>query len=245
MMSHKKKNPGGSKGYVKIFLLAVLLLFAGTFAACGTSGQKQEAEPDTEAAILEDMEEEVLTEEQIAAAFEDELFPLDEDELELLENPTGDASLEDDEMVPLDEEELDEAGNSGLEDGDGESGQEGTSSGGIRVEADGSYTSKEEVAVYIHTYGDLPSNYITKSEAQKLGWKSSEGNLDEVAPGMSIGGDRFGNYEGMLPEEEGRTYKECDIDYEGGYRNDKRIIYSNDGLIFYTGDHYETFEQLY
>ena len=110
---------------------------------------------------------------------------------------------------------------------------------------DGSYTAKEDVALYLHLYGHLPENYLTKSEARDLGWDSYAGNLWEVAPGMSIGGDRFGNYEGLLPKEEGRTYFECDIGYEGGRRNARRIIFSNDGLIFYTEDHYETFEQLY
>ena len=113
------------------------------------------------------------------------------------------------------------------------------------VSEDGNYTAKEEVAEYIHLYGHLPSNYITKKEAKKLGWVSNEGNLDEVAPGMSIGGDYFGNYEGHLPEVDGRDYYECDIDFDGSYRNEKRIVYSNDGLIYYTGDHYETFELLY
>ena len=110
---------------------------------------------------------------------------------------------------------------------------------------DGTYTSKDEVAEYLHTYGHLPSNFITKKEAKKLGWVSSEGNLDEVAPGMSIGGDYFGNYEGNLPEADGRDYYECDIDFDGTYRDAKRIVYSNDGLIYYTEDHYETFELLY
>ena len=113
------------------------------------------------------------------------------------------------------------------------------------VSEDGTYTTKEEVAEYIYLYGHLPSNYITKKEAKKLGWVSNEGNLDEVAPGMSIGGDYFGNYEGHLPEVDGRDYYECDIDFDGSYRNEKRIVYSNDGLIYYTGDHYETFELLY
>lgn len=113
------------------------------------------------------------------------------------------------------------------------------------VEEDGEYTSKEEVAEYIYLYGHLPSNFITKNEAKDLGWVSKEGNLDEVAPGMSIGGDYFGNYEGILPEEDGRDYHECDIDFDGTYRNAKRIVYSNDGLIYYTEDHYETFELLY
>ena len=113
------------------------------------------------------------------------------------------------------------------------------------VEEDGTYTSKEEVAEYLHTYGHLPSNFITKKEAKKLGWVSKEGNLWEVAPGMSIGGDYFGNYEGILPEAEDRDYYECDIDFDGAYRNGKRIVFSNDGLIYYTEDHYETFELLY
>lgn len=113
------------------------------------------------------------------------------------------------------------------------------------ITEDGTYTSKDEVAAYIYEYGHLPSNYITKKEAKALGWVSSEGNLDEVAPGMSIGGDYFGNYEGNLPEADGRDYHECDIDFDGTYRNGKRIVYSNDGLIYYTEDHYETFELLY
>lgn len=107
------------------------------------------------------------------------------------------------------------------------------------------YSSKDEVAEYLHEFGHLPPNYLTKKEAQDLGWVASKGNLWEVAPGKSIGGDRFGNREGLLPEAPGRKYYECDIDFDGSYRNAKRIIYSNDGLIFYTEDHYESFQQLY
>lgn len=106
----------------------------------------------------------------------------------------------------------------------------------------GSYTTKEEVALYIYTYGELPANFITKSEAQDLGWVSKEGNLWDVAPGMSIGGDRYGNYEQLLPD---GKYRECDINYAGGYRGDERIVYSTDGYIYYTDDHYESFTQLY
>ena len=113
------------------------------------------------------------------------------------------------------------------------------------ITEDGTYTSKEDVAEYLHTYGHLPSNFIKKKAAQELGWVSSEGNLWEVAPGMSIGGDYFGNYEGLLPETEDRDYYECDIDFDGTYRNGKRIVFSNDGLIYYTEDHYKTFELLY
>ena len=113
------------------------------------------------------------------------------------------------------------------------------------LEESGSYTSKEDVAAYIHQFGHLPDNFITKKEAKNAGWVSSKGNLSEAAPGKSIGGDRFGNYEGILPEKEGRQYYECDIDSDGGYRGAKRIIYSDDGLVYYTEDHYETFELLY
>ena len=115
----------------------------------------------------------------------------------------------------------------------------------LSVEKDGRYTTPEDVAEYIHTFGTLPSNFITKKEAQKLGWDNKKGNLWDVTDQMSIGGDRFGNYEGLLPEADGRKYTECDVNYEGGYRGGERIVFSNDGLIFYTNDHYETFTQLY
>lgn len=108
----------------------------------------------------------------------------------------------------------------------------------------GTYTGKEDVAAYIHTYGHLPDNFITKKDAEKLGW--SGGSLEPYAPGKCIGGSRFGNYEGILPEKDGRTYTECDIDTLGAEkRGAKRIVFSNDGLIYYTEDHYETFELLY
>ncbi|MBN2284981.1 MAG: ribonuclease [Tissierellales bacterium] len=109
---------------------------------------------------------------------------------------------------------------------------------------DGAYYSQEDVALYIHLYGTLPSNFITKKQAQELGWRG--GFLEEYAPGKSIGGNYFGNYEGLLPEKEGRTYTECDIDTLGKTsRGAKRIVFSNDGLIYYTEDHYESFTLLY
>ncbi len=112
------------------------------------------------------------------------------------------------------------------------------------VREDGQYNTKDEVALYIHLFGHLPSNYITKREATSRGWTG--GSLEPYAPGCSIGGDRFGNYEGILPKKQGRTYTECDIGTKGkSSRGAKRIVFSNDGLIYYTGDHYETFTLLY
>ena len=110
------------------------------------------------------------------------------------------------------------------------------------IDENGSYTSKDDVALYIHTYGHLPNNFITKKEARELGWEG--GSVEGYAPGCSIGGDRFGNYEGILPE--GKKYTECDIDTLGrSSRGSRRIVFSNDGCIYYTDDHYETFELLY
>jgi len=108
----------------------------------------------------------------------------------------------------------------------------------------GSYTTKEDVALYLYQYGRLPDNFITKKQAEKLGWEG--GSLEPYAPGKCIGGDYFGNYEKLLPTAKGREYTECDIDTLGAKsRGAKRIVFSNDGLIFYTDDHYASFELLY
>lgn len=113
-----------------------------------------------------------------------------------------------------------------------------------KLDKDGYYYSKDEVALYIHTYGKLPSNYITKAEAQKLGWTG--GSVEKYAKDKAIGGDYFGNYEGLLPKKSGRKYTECDIDTHGANsRGAKRIIFSNDGLVYYTDNHYESFTLLY
>lgn len=110
---------------------------------------------------------------------------------------------------------------------------------------DGSYNSKEDVALYLWVYGELPDNYITKKEARELGWDG--GSLEPYAPGYCIGGDRFGNYEGLLPEVSGVSYTECDIDTlcSGEGRGAKRIVYSNDGYIYYTADHYKSFTEIW
>ncbi len=108
------------------------------------------------------------------------------------------------------------------------------------IDEDGVYTSKDDVALYLYTYGHLPQNFITKNEARDLGW--SGGGLEPYAPGCCIGGDRFGNYEGILPK---GTYHECDIDTLGASsRGSKRIVWS-DTAIYYTDDHYNTFTKLY
>ena len=116
---------------------------------------------------------------------------------------------------------------------------------GSGIREDGSYTSRDEVALYLQTYGKLPKNFISKKDAEEQGFRFGEGDFGEAFPGMGVGGSRFGNYEGQLPEKAGRRYYECDIDYQGGRRNAKRLVYSNDGLIFYTDDHYKSFTQLY
>lgn len=109
---------------------------------------------------------------------------------------------------------------------------------------DGSYDSPEDVALYIHTYGRLPSNFITKKQARELGWEG--GSVEKYAAGMCIGGDRFGNYEGLLPEKAGRSYTECDVNTLGkDSRGAERVIFSNDGLVYYTGDHYKSFTLIY
>ena len=106
------------------------------------------------------------------------------------------------------------------------------------------YNTPYEVAEYIDLYGELPDNYVTKNEARDLGWVAQEGNLWDVAPDMSIGGDYFGNFEELLPEADGRDYYEADIEYEGERRNAKRLVFSNDGLYFYTDDHYKSFDEI-
>ena len=147
----------------------------------------------------------------------------------------ADAPVQDDSSLPQQDQQ--DAQNAPSEDAD-------TPDETAQIDEDGSYTTKDDVALYIHTYGHLPDNFITKKDAQALGWPG--GSLEPYAPGKCIGGSRFGNYEGLLPEADGRTYTECDIDTLGAdSRGAKRIVFSNDGLIYYTEDHYKSFELLY
>lgn len=114
----------------------------------------------------------------------------------------------------------------------------------LSVKEDGHYTDVQNVADFIEAFDQLPDNYLTKEEAYDLGWEPEKGNLDQVAPGMSIGGDFFGNFENKLPDSPSRSYFEADINYQGGYRGPERLVFSDDGLYFYTKDHYETFEEV-
>lgn len=101
-------------------------------------------------------------------------------------------------------------------------------------------TKEAVVVAYVKAHGQLPDYYITKAEARKKGWIASKGNLCEVLPGRAIGGDRFGNREKLLPEKSGRQWFEGDLNYDCGRRNADRILFSSDGLIYVTHDHYKT-----
>jgi len=110
-------------------------------------------------------------------------------------------------------------------------------------ERDGYYYDAESLVLYLDAYGKLPGNYITKAEARALGWEG--GSVEEYLEGAAIGGDSFGNREGLLPRADGRCYRECDLNTLGAdSRGAERLIYSDDGLYFYTNDHYESFTEL-
>lgn len=106
------------------------------------------------------------------------------------------------------------------------------------------YEKRDDVVIYLWEYKELPPNYITKKEAKAKGWNPQEGNLRDLGENLIIGGDYFGNREGLLPKKEGRKYFEADVNYQGGPRGAERLVYSNDGLIYYTKDHYKSFEKL-
>lgn len=105
-------------------------------------------------------------------------------------------------------------------------------------------TRQETVVDYLETYQKLPDYYINKRAAQQSGWDARSGNLCDVLPGRAIGGDRFGNREQKLPNKKGRIWYEADINYRCGHRGADRLVYSNDGLIYVTTDHYKNFRQL-
>ncbi|MBQ8507509.1 MAG: ribonuclease [Clostridia bacterium] len=107
------------------------------------------------------------------------------------------------------------------------------------------YILSDEVALYLHAFEELPPNYITKDEARDLGWDGNGNHLWQLSYGYSIGGDSFGNREEILPEARGRRYYECDVNFADGKRGAERLVFSNDGLVYYTADHYESFELVY
>ncbi len=197
-------------------LLAVCMLLG--LCACSTTAEKIADAYEIVTGALEDLEE---NQEGFNAAFDEFVDQIGEEEPE----PDGQPAPEE-ESVPDAEPAQDEEPVQDTE---------------SKLDPDGVYTSKEDVALYLHLYGELPQNFMTKSEARELGW--SGGGLDRYADGMCIGGDRFGNYEGLLPE---GSYHECDVDtLHADSRGAKRIIYSDDGRIYYTEDHYESFTLLY
>ncbi|MBQ2755467.1 MAG: ribonuclease [Oscillospiraceae bacterium] len=183
--------------------------------------------------------DEYETEESISSDAEDN--DSSEEQQESVDNatePPADDSSESEAESSEESSEAESSAESSEESGEEESESE------PQIDEDGSYTTKEDVALYIYTYGKLPKNFMTKSEARDLGWEG--GSLERYAKGYCIGGDKFGNREGLLPKANGRQYYECDIDTLGASsRGAKRIVFSNDGLIYYTEDHYESFELLY
>ena len=198
-----------------ISLLLAVILTIGSLAVCRSGGPAGSAKPQENASVLQTVTDDAEQENQ-------------EDLQQIEAEPESESELETEFEIESEAESEIEA--------DTEPEEETPA-----IDEDGSYTTKEDVALYIHTYGRLPSNFITKKEAEKLGW--SGGSLEPYAPGKCIGGSYFGNYEGILPDGD---YKECDIDTLGQKkRGAKRIIYSDDGRIYYTDDHYESFTQLY
>ena len=216
----------------KIFLVPILCMILVLLGAgCGSSAaglQETPAEPDRE---------EIQNTTRVEA---DEV-------LVLLDDAQGQRrqTREDEKKEETDsDEDADPDPDAGLLPGSDEG--EGTDTGGQvqntqgAIDPRGTYTTAEDVALYLHTYGVLPDNFMTKKEARALGL--SGGALEQYAPGMCIGGDYFGNREGILPK---GKYRECDINTLGKKRGAERLIYSDDGRIYYTGDHYNTFTLLY
>ncbi|MCI5840029.1 MAG: ribonuclease domain-containing protein [Peptoniphilaceae bacterium] len=112
----------------------------------------------------------------------------------------------------------------------------------LKVEEEKYYFSHEDVSKYIHEFKKLPNNYITKDKAYDLGWNPEEGNLWDIKFQAVIGGDEFKNFEEKLPS---GKYNEADVDYYGGFRNSNRLVYDKNGNIYFSDDHYESFEKLY
>lgn len=239
-----------------IGLLLAVILILGTVTGCrgsdkpGQSGSAQGSGGVQSADSTEMPESELDPWEDDTEAPYAELVEIQEDEDEAQPesadpNSPADSVESADANLPAGSG-TDSGGQDEIDSGTDSGGQDETGSGtaadaDAQIDEHGTYTSRDDVALYIHIYGKLPENFITKKAAEKLGWHG--GSLEPYAPGKCIGGGRFGNYEGVLPD---GNYKECDIDTLGRKsRGAKRIVYSDDGRIYYTDDHYESFTQLY
>ncbi len=217
-------------------LLAALLVL---LAACGSSSGSVISSAEDTLALIEDSPSLQILEPESSEASAQEAFELPVTEASVEPEAADTDPAEEPAAIP-DEEPVDEPADALPEEAPADAPEEPQAA---TVSEDGEYTAPEDVAAYIHEFGHLPSNFITKSEARDLGWDNSRGNLWDVAPGKSIGGDRFGNYEGLLPDD--TKYKECDVNYTGGYRGAERLIFGENGCVYYTNDHYSSFTRLY
>ena len=102
-------------------------------------------------------------------------------------------------------------------------------------------TEERKVIDYVKVNKQLPDYYLTKSEARNQGWIASKGNLCDVLPGRAIGGDKFSNREKTLPK--GEQYFEADVNYNCGHRNADRIVFTKNGEVWLTHDHYKSFQK--
>ena len=93
------------------------------------------------------------------------------------------------------------------------------------------------------TKNSLPNLSPRAGQRNWVGSRAKTSGLPTKLKGKSIGGDAFGNREGRLPNGK-RIWHEADLDYAGGRRGPKRIVYSNDGLRRITVDHYATFKEV-
>ena len=222
------------KAFMARILLTILLTVTLCAGACGC-GKKQPVKTDATAVaatVSADLESSIDGETQTKQAAEDDTG---QDKISDDSRNASDPEPAQEENVAAPESEPDAPGSA-------ESVPDDAAVKENLPDEDGVYTSKDDVALYLHVYGKLPSNFITKKQAKKLGWNG--GSLEEYAPGKCIGGDYFGNYEGLLPKD--KEYHECDIDTLGKQkRGVRRIVYSDDGYIYYTEDHYESYELLY
>lgn len=227
--------------HVKKFLLIPLLcLFVMTAGACGAADGKNEQKSDSSMSglTLLDQEDEREAEGtdsggtlEYGGAGADETR--DYEEADDTHESAGSGEAQAYEDAGSEEDEIQQEKGTG--------GKDSPEDAEKLPDENGTYTTKEDVALFLHVYGRLPDNFMTKKQARTLGW--SGGSLERYAPGMCIGGDRFGNYEDILPE---GNYHECDINTLGkSKRGAERLVYSDDGRIYYTNDHYETFTLLY